>query len=46
MDESEGFKRKGSQVKEEKETQDMEAPVDEDDGTFTNISLVDDTGKP
>lgn len=24
----------------------MEAEVDEDDGTFTNISLADDTGKP
>lgn len=31
---------------EEKETQAMEPPVDEDDGTFTNISLVDDTGEP
>ncbi len=31
-------------LEEEKETQAMEA-VDEDDGTFTNISLTDDTGK-
>lgn len=30
---------------EQKEAQTVEAEVDEDDGTFTNISLADDTGK-
>lgn len=31
-------------MEDEKQSQAMEATVDEDDGTFTNISLADDTG--
>lgn len=37
---------KGNKLEEEQKTLNMEAKVDEDDGTFTNISLADDTGKP
>lgn len=39
-------RKKGIKVEDEKQTQAMEATVDEDDGTFTNISLADDTGNP
>lgn len=36
----------GNKLEEEEKTLNTETKVDEDDGTFTNISLADDTGKP
>lgn len=37
--------KKETKLEEEMENGAMEAEVDEDDGTFTNISLTDDAGK-
>lgn len=46
MNDSVSWKTKeDTKLEKEKDTQAMEAEVDEDDGTFTNISLADDTGK-